>query len=186
MNIKYWLMVGLLALLPCSTQASLVDEGALNLPNLGSPEAEKAYLESLGVFSDLTYLQKWNTDGTGFALTTTGIGTYTFSPDGNVATMDITWDLTGTAYDLAYVLVKDGNAPDGPNGEKLKWYHRYSVTADQVKNSLTPQAITINNDKGISHISFFGVTDGGSVPEPATALVWSLLIGMGVAYRRYR
>jgi hypothetical protein len=54
------------------------------------------------------------------------------------------------------------------------------------KDSLTPQAITLNNDNGISHISFFGVTDGGAVPEPATALIWSLLIGMGVAHWRYR
>ncbi len=59
------------------------------------------------------------------------------------------------------MLLKDG-ADDSHN----QLYHIYGVTADQVFTSNGPQAVTINGQKSISHLSFFGnpanVPDGGS------------------------
>ena len=170
-------VIALLLLLAGSAQASLQHVAFLEIPNLGNPSAEKDYLEanwSGGV--DLTYLQKWNTDGTDFDQDP-GIGTYTFDPDGNVNNMEITWDLAATAYDLAFVLVKGGNAGGGN-----KYYNLYTVTADQLKDSISPQEIIVNEaaDKGISHVSVFGVPSVPFVvPEPGTIAVWGLLAVTG-------
>jgi hypothetical protein len=161
---------------PAIALASLEHVAFIEIPNLGNPGNEKDYLEAFwsgGV--DLTYLQKWDTDGTGFDQNP-GIGTYTFDPDGNVPKMEITWDLTATAYDLAFVFVKGGNARGGN-----KYYNLYTVTAGKMKDSITAQEIILEatERKDISHISFFGVPSTDVVPEPGTIAVWGLLAVTG-------
>jgi hypothetical protein len=156
-----------------NVHASLVLVGPLNPdPDNASPAKElEAIQEQYAGNDDLLYFQRWNTSGnSGSFAESPGIGSYTFNPPGNVSTMDITWDLTSTLYELAYVLVKGGQV-----------WNLYSVTADQVKDSLGPQSIYVESDGNpkVSHVSFFGVRSTAVVPEPGTIAVWGLLAVTG-------
>ena len=155
--------------------ASLTLIGVLD-PDPDNSSPAKELLAIQGQFpgnEDLLYFQRWNTNDNlpagGSYDQNPGIGTYTFNPPGNVGSMDITWDFTSVDFELAYVLVKGANI-----------WNLYGVTIDQVKNSLGPQEIFVQESgtPGISHVSFFGfASDSPVVPEPATMIVWGGLAG---------
>ena len=149
-----------------SAHASLVHIGLLNPdPINASPAKElEAIQAQFSGNEDLIYLQRWNTTSSAGSFDATpGIGSYTI-PGGDPTSMNIQWDLSAAAYDLAYVLVKGAND-----------WNLYGVTADQVKDSLGLQEITVNGRNGISHITFFGFASSTVVPEPGTIFVWSML-----------
>ncbi len=181
-----------------TAEATLINHGVLELPGLGNPGGEETYVETTwNGGADLTYLQKWNTDGTGFDQSP-GIGGYTFTPDGNVATSTVTWDMSVNnpgGLGLSYILLKDGSAGGG-SGNTL--YHLYGIGADMASNGSA--SLTINGLKGISHYTFFGAEINGPPPPPppppppngvpeggTSVLMLGLsLIGLGVLRRRFR
>jgi hypothetical protein len=99
----------------------------------------------------------------------------------------ISWDLTGTGFELNWILLKDGNVQ--PLGHL---YTLYGVTDDQVLTSNGDQTVEFIDpdtgdpiDRGISHISFFGTPH--EAPEPTTLLLLGTgLAGLGAFLRRKR
>jgi hypothetical protein len=96
--------------------------------------------------------------------------------------VDLSWDLTGTGFQLWDVLLKSGQVVTN-----------YFVTADQLltDGAGTQTAISTNEGtgqgRGISHISFFGKAGNGtSVPEggATAALLGLALAGMALIKRR--
>ena len=86
----------------------------------------------------------------------------------------ISWDLSTSGFQLAYVFLKDGR--DHPvTGPFL--YHLYGVTPDEVFNSMGDQFVTINGIRKINYIAFFGVPGSPAVPEGGTTLA---LLGLGL------
>jgi hypothetical protein len=167
-----------------TAQASLIDLGLFSLNGpLGSPQDEADWIESvIPLGYDLIYLEKYNYgtgfDGTG-AAPDSGQADYTVDPTIQGPNADITWDLTGTGFTASYVLVKDGVDA----GKHL--YRLYDVTDDQA--TVGSDDVTINNDKNISHIAWYGQRDsGGGVPDGGATVA---LLGFGmvaVGYLRRR
>lgn len=180
--------VGVLSLLLTANpvEASLQSEGViLNPAGLpGSPADELAWLEGF-VGMDLIYFEKWDAEDNELDPDSPGVGAYAFDPASPDTDIAVTWNLNGTDYDLAYVLVKSGAIPSPP-GPPDHLYHLYSVTADQVKDSISPQTVTANGSKEISHISFFGKESTNIIPEASTILVWTTLSGLAIAFPRRR
>jgi hypothetical protein len=161
-------------------KADLIDLGLRSLTGvLGSPTAEASFIETDQSLSyNLTYLNKFEY-GSGW----TGGGAvsssyFTITPNsGETANATISWDLTGSGYLLHYVLLKNGRSG------AFHLYHLYGVTADQYL--IGGGDVTINGEKGISHIAFYGVQGTTSVPEGGTtlALLGLGLVGLGAGRR---
>jgi len=176
------LYLGVLIFLGISStaQATIIDLGVLTIPNLGSPAGEEAYLDA--TYEDVTFLQKWETDGNGFEVTPSpSIGTYTFDNGGNVTNDLVSWDLTGSSFTLRFILTKDGNAGSGNT-----FYHLYQIEPNMGEMGFD-LPITINNQKEISHTSFFGQQQQ-VIPEPSTLILFAVgllgVIGMGYLKRK--
>jgi PEP-CTERM motif-containing protein len=139
---------------------------------IGNPTNEGNYIEDNYGAPSLTYLNKFEEDSGTFDDTegevdSTGHFTVTLT-DGS-ANASVTWNLAATGFQLSYILVKDGNGTFEGNEGQL--YHLYGVTNDQA--FIGSGQVTINGEKDISHITFFGV-----VPEPST---WAMLtVGAGL------
>ncbi len=74
---------------------------------------------------------------------------------------------------MSYVLLKDGReSTEGPYV-----YHLYGVTPDEVFNSMGDQFVTINGERLITYMSFYGLP-GRPVPEGGTTLI---LLGSALA-----
>ena len=155
-----------LATFVCRSNADLIDLGERDLPaRLPGVTATMAYIEAdqglppgtlvyLNAFDeDDGFYNNGAVDSSHFDVTLT---------DGNV-NGNVSWDLTGTGYQLSYVLLKDGHE----GGSYL--YHLYGVTADEVFNSDGDQFVTVNGVRYITYLSFFGVPS--SVPEAGMTLV---------------
>ena len=176
--------------LPALSFAHTIDLGTFTTdPALGNPSAETTYVSTnYNGGAPLTFLTKeeggsYGPDG---SIGTNG-DTYfdvTLGPGGTSAV--ISWDLTGSGFQLNFVLLKDGDDPI--TGNIL--YHIYSVSADEVNASLTPQTVfmepfgTVNPTKAISHISFLG--NPGAVPDSGmtVTLLGVSLAGLAVLRRR--
>lgn len=175
MKISTLISVALLGL-AWQASANLVDLGLKTLPSgLGDPSGEAAWIQTeLSLSSTPIYLNKINQPPTGGPAVWDNTGAVDSShftaPTTLGTTADISWNLTGTGYELNYVLVKDG-----VDDNKLFLYHLYGVTADQVL--VGAGSVTINGQKGISHISFYGNT-GASGPDGGLTLA---LLGLGLS-----
>lgn len=134
---------------------------------LGDPESEADWIEGETGASDLVYL--WKTDATDGAVGPGGFSVSLNDPDAGTA--QVSWDLTGSGFELYYILLKDGNV----DGKFL--YSLYGVSEDQRILSGGKQTVDFGDyEKAISHISFFG-KPGTSVPEPSLIL----LLGIGLS-----
>lgn len=156
-----------------AAEASLVLVGPLNpVPSNANPENELAAIQSQYPGNDfLLFFARWSNEDEAIDFTDgiAGSGTFDLDPPGNVSFSEVEWNMNGL-YELSYVLVKGGNV-----------WNLYSVTADQVKDSITPQDIYVEADgsPAISHVSFFGVVGTGVIPEPGTMAVWGMLAVTG-------
>jgi hypothetical protein len=150
------------------------------LPGPGdSPASEQAWVrDTLGIDGALFLYKVVGEAGDpnlvpGGSFTVTGIG----ETEGTVS-----WDLTGTGYQLSAVLVKGGQN-----------YNVYTVSSDQLLMNLGDPEIILgplivaNGPEGrrheISHVSFFGIPGNGEpptgVPDGGSTL---LLLGSAVTF----
>lgn len=173
------------AMAACSVQAHLIDLGLQEFDAvIGNPTEEAAWIKNyLNLSYSLTYLEKREDSNTfkgGGSAPDSGLADYSVAPFNNGGNADITWDLTGTGYGASYVLVKDGVDKDS----KKMLYRLYEVDGSQ-RFIGGPDEVTINDDKNISHISWFGVPST-SVPDGGTtaAMLGLGLLGLGFAARR--
>ena len=165
---------------------------------LGPPvPSERDFVaEELGI-QDLVYLDKFETDPIDPIVPGGDVqkgwegggaieGNEWFQVDIGIdaTTGTVSWDLTGSGFELRAVLVKDGNFEGG------QLYTLFEVTTDQYLSSNGPQDVFFGEslaeaiDRGISHVTFFGVRTE-SVPAPATLLLLgSGLLGLGLVRRR--
>ena len=140
---------------------------------IGNPSDEVSFLQSNNYLPATSqYLGKFDKD-TGFesgAIPNFQNFVTINQVSGN--TWDISWNLTGTGFQLDGVLIKDGNVQG-----KGMLYRFYGVSADEtVVGSGT---VTFDNPvKNISHITFFG-SPGGQVPDGGTTL---MLLGTALGF----
>ncbi|MEO2048550.1 MAG: hypothetical protein ABGX16_18500 [Pirellulales bacterium] len=88
----------------------------------------------------------------------------------------IRWDGSDFLSNATHLLVKDGKHDPG-------WY-LFSLVGWDGKMGI--DLLEFWPDQGaISHVAIYG-GGGGTIPEPTAALVWSLLLGVGLVCRRGR
>jgi hypothetical protein len=167
-------------------QAHLLDPFQFTLGSpLGDPAAELNYLQNNGggsyqpTFLPATsqFLFKMNNNGS----TEGTFGQYFTINMVSGNSWDISWDLTGSGFQLDGVLIKDGVA--GPNNHL---YRFYGVSADEVL--VGSGTVTFDDPvKNISHISFFG-SPSGQVPDGGTTvmLLGAALSSLGMARRFFK
>jgi hypothetical protein len=144
-----------------------------------NPSSELSWLKGYTGNPDLEFLAKSGAGSEGAI----GISYFTIAGVGTTEAT-ISWDLTGSGYQLLYVLIKNGVHPTA--GAPRNLYRLYAVTPDQYFNSNGPQTVGFTFDREISHISFFG-TPGVPVPEPTTLLLLGAgLLGIGALSRKLR
>jgi hypothetical protein len=165
-------------------QAGLIDLGYIFVASpMGSPANEAAYIEGL-TGASVTYLNKFNYGSTGGFDNTGAVGAGSFGAGGSDKSVSktISWDLSGTGYAAAYVLIKNGNV--SPH-----LYRLYQVEPDQ--GTIGSGTVTFAPDysrKQISHVSWFGVpsTPPTSVPDGGMTLtlLGTALVALGVLRRK--
>ena len=171
----------------CVDLASLANAHLLNptfftTPSpIGSPTDEASFLETNFATGPLTYLAQFNETGANESGAVDFLRGFTAFNDGPFTNAFVSWDLTGTGFQLTYALVKGGST-GGPNGQET--YALYPVSSDE---GLFPELFqTVQANAGastdISHITFFGT----AVPDSGTTvmLLGSALTGLGLL-RRY-
>lgn len=148
---------------------------------LTNPESEAAWIETIQGLDagSLTYLNKLDLDegwdDTGVADAAWFDVDFTHFKDGDEdepVAGELEWDLTGTGYQLSYMLVKAGQAS----------YNLYGVTDEQIFRNTGPAAEYFdqggqNVSSAISHLSFYG-RGSTSVPDGGFTLA---LLGIGIA-----
>lgn len=189
------LIGGALSLLTAtSANASLVHfdtyflEGALTGPSM-----ETTFIENESGVSPLTYFNKYGDEEGSIGWSNDGeLSSDYFSVDiplvdGELgSTGSVEWDLTGSGWQLRYVLLKDGVM------DNRHLYTLYEVTADQYLASGGVEDICFGADcqydRGISHVSFFGERGGSTqVAEPSSLLLLGAsLLGFGLVRSRRR
>src|SRR5688572_22854821 len=149
---KKTLIVGTLLVAAFQLQASLISLGDHPQGGDSNPNTETGLIEGISG-EDLTFLYRYPT-GEG------DLDAFFTATDNLDGSADVSWDLTGSGFEVWALGVKSGN----------DFIHWYGVTADQ-RLTTTPQGVTapagINS---VGHISFFGkitpdvdpIPDGGS------------------------
>jgi hypothetical protein len=162
--------------LALQAQAHLLDPTYYQIPGLGNPAGETAFVNS-ETGTTQTFLAKNENNGSGGGLGEDGAisssyftVTYNFTGE-DALTATISWDLTGSGFLLNYVLVKDGTAGGGNT-----YYALYPVSADEGLIGTGTVQVNADASKNISHISFFG-TEGGRTPDGGTT---AALLGLGL------
>jgi hypothetical protein len=93
---------------------------------------------------------------------------------------NVSWSLATSGFQLGYVFVKDGrNATSGPY-----LYHLYGVTPDEVFNSNGEQFVTVNGQRFITYIAFFGMSENAVPDGGATLILLGLSMGAVALLRR--
>ena len=189
-KLKYLLTV-LVVAVAATAQADLVfdDEYPPFSPN--NPPTEEAFIEGIfaadGMPMDFVFLGRFGPGGSisggedPFGLLAGGNITVTGYDNSDDTSVELSWDLTGTGFELWDVLLKSGQVVTN-----------YFVTADQriTDGPGSQTAISTNEGtgggRGISHISFFGKAATTTVPEGgATAALMGLaLAGLALIKRR--
>lgn len=149
---------------------------------LGSPSSEALVIatrEGLGA-GTLAYLNKlefddgW--DGSGVADASwfdVDFTVFKDDDDDDPVGGEVEWNLTGSGYQLSYMLLKSGKAS----------YNLYGVSDDQILRNTGPAAEYFDNNNvkfAISHVSFYGqmTPSTTSVPDGGFTLA---LLGIGIA-----
>jgi hypothetical protein len=150
-------------------KADIIWDSTFNhLGPIGNPDDEAAFLEADVFLAKHEGEDGW-VDG---AISGEDYITITYSEDGLSALIE--YDLTGSGYEMEYILLKDGVI----DGQHL--YSLWVPTADQtvigsgIVYFADPNDPTVMLDRQISHISFFGTEGERDVPEPATLLLFGL------------
>jgi hypothetical protein len=160
-----------LAAATVSSQAHLINPVDFSTDGpIGSWSDELEYLEGI-LGESLIYLAKYEA-GNGFETEAAPLGAGQFDVQLFGASGFVKWDLTGTGYELAYVLVKSGQSA----------YRLYGVDDEQVLKSggaLGPvfEAFDGNGNQDVSHLTFFG---SSTVPRLPDSGVTVLLLGAGL------
>lgn len=177
----------LLALLAVSSEAHLILEGYWDFgtgPSGGEAD-EVLWIEGELGLNGVVHLGKMMETGPEadpLNLLDDGYITVSGYFNSDVDTVTVSWDLTGTGYEMVAVMLKDGQ----PAGTTL-----YSVSSDQRFISAGDQVTILNPTAeglgGISHVSFFGRSTK-DVPDGGTTLVMlgCALAGIGLIGRRLR
>jgi hypothetical protein len=159
-------------------QAHLLDPQTffLDQPLMGG-QAERDYLVNNGyIDASCQFATKWEA-GTGFEDPSNPFNQYFTITETAGDTWHITWDLTGSGFELCGVLIKDGAI------DQQQLYRFYGVSADEL---LVGEGDVSFADLGrdISHISFF-VRPAGGVPDGGTTvmLLGAALGSLGMARR---
>jgi hypothetical protein len=158
-------------------QAHLLAPTQFTVPHpIGPPGDELQYLKDNNFLPDSSqFLFKKDKDGN----VEGNFGQYFTITKVTASTWDITWNLTGTGFQLDGLMIKDGS--EGHGGDQL--YRFYGVSSDETFEG--SGTVTFDNPvKGISHIDFFG-SPGGSVPDGGTTvmLLGTALGSLGMARR---
>jgi hypothetical protein len=148
---------------------------------LGNPTSELAWVKTQTSNDDLEFLYKnlpsvgdpvGAVDGSYFSIA--GLGT---------PSATLSWNLTGTGFQVAYVLLKDG-ATGGRDSKHI--YHLYQVQSGSeivVSSALVNMGIPYTH-KDISHITFLGLPytpPPPPVPGVPDGGVTMILLGAGLA-----
>lgn len=156
--------------LEVNVKAHLIDLGAFGMASpIGNPQEEADFIEGrIPLSYQLTPLGKHDYD-TGWEDGAADQNDFLIDPSTpETDRANVSWDLTGSGYVLNYILVKDGRG----SGELQ--YHLYEVHASHALVG-GPEEVTINFQKGLSHISFFGSQQTSAPDGGATAA----LLGLG-------
>jgi hypothetical protein len=133
-----------------TAQAHLIDQGLFDYDGNSDPDTELQFIKD--TFDDepagLQFLDRINLEG-------------------EIQSVNVTWDLTGSGLQLDYVLVKAGS-------EQVRIY----TVSDDQKFVGGPDEVIFDGEKGISHISFFG-SPGREVPDGGLTLG---LLGLGLTF----
>jgi hypothetical protein len=175
-----------------SAQAHLLTPTFYVLPaGLGDPTGEQTFVDAQ-TGTSVIYLNKIDNNGsnpgawdnTGAVIENAGGSSpfnVTFNFTGtNALTATISWNLTGTGFQLNDILIKDGSLPHHAGF----LYALYPVSADETIIGSGTVQVDAAGDKNISHISFFG--SAAAAPDSGTTamLLGGALTCLGVM-RRY-
>jgi hypothetical protein len=182
------LTAAIAATLCASASAHLIDLGTFTTATaIGSPSDETAYVSTnFNGGNPLTFLTKAQGDpasfsGAGDNPAIANGGDFFTVTGANGTTATISWDLTTSGFQLNFVLLKDG---EDENGQQL--YHIYQVSSDEVFKSGSPQLVTINGLKNISHITFMGNPGTPSTPDGGMTVTLLGISAVGLEFLRRR
>ena len=172
---SFLLVVGLSLGVGAQAHLTLIEDGVVPEGSPSSPSAEAAWIESTQALSSgsLTYLNKyegqWDNGG--------ALGESYFTtpyPNPNGVGWCVSWDLSGTDLQMAYVLVKAG-----------RQVNLYEVSLDQAINNGVCDVVETPFGDDYSHISYFGVRST-QVPDAGTSLLLlsAGLLGLGAVRRK--
>lgn len=167
------------ALMGSAAQAGLTKVSDYYLAGpLGNGEAEAEFVANELGLTSIDFLKKYNWGDTpGFEGPSTG--SFGVSPAGaKPLSADIQWDLTGTGFEGLAVLIKDGMTDQG------MLYRLYTIDGDQSVSGTGTVTFAPENEKTLSHVSWFGAEAPETVPDGGWTLVLFGMSCLGLAAMR--